>query len=81
MNMCHLLQNHLCRERSDEAQRCDCYKKKKKKTKKNKHNAELQQSDPGTKVTGEFSTRGSIFLPNARNGFVLFPSFWLGKIH
>ena len=53
------LQNHLCRERSDEAQRCDCYKKKKKKTKKNKHNAELQQSDPGTKVTGEFSTRGS----------------------
>ena len=25
---------------------------------KNKHNAELKQTDPGTKVTGEFSTRG-----------------------
>ena len=23
---------------------------------KNKHNAELQRTDPGTKVTGEFST-------------------------
>ena len=26
----------------------------------NKHNAELQRTDPGTKVTGEFSTRGHI---------------------
>ena len=30
----------------------------------NKHNAELQRTDPGTKVTGEFSTRGHIFSPN-----------------
>ena len=30
---------------------------------KNKHNAELQQTDPGTKVTGEFSTRGYIITP------------------
>ena len=29
-----------------------------------KHNAELQRTDPGTKVTGEFSTRGHIFSPN-----------------
>ena len=28
----------------------------------NKHNAELQRADPGTKVTGEFSTRGHILL-------------------
>ena len=32
--------------------------------KKNKHNAELQRADPGTKVTGEFSTRGHIFPPS-----------------
>ena len=31
---------------------------------KDKHNAELQRTDPGTKVTGEFSTRGHIFPPN-----------------
>ena len=31
--------------------------------KRNKHNAELQQTDPGTKVTGEFSTRGYIITP------------------
>ena len=30
----------------------------------NKHNTELQRTDPGTKVTGEFSTRGHIFSPN-----------------
>ena len=36
----------------------------KKKQKENKHNTELQRTDPGTKVTGEFSTRGHIFLPN-----------------
>ena len=34
-----------------------------------KHNAELQWNDPSTKVIGEFSTRGCIFPPNARNGF------------
>ena len=33
----------------------------------NKHNAELQRTDPGTKVTGEFSTRGHIFSPNVWN--------------
>ena len=32
-------------------------------------------ADPGTKVTGEFSTNGRIFPPNAQNGFLLFPSF------
>ena len=37
--------------------------------KTNKHNAELQRTDPGTKVIGKFSTRGRIFPPNARNGF------------
>ena len=31
--------------------------------------------DPGTKVTGEFSTKGHIFPPNAQNGFLLLPSF------
>ena len=35
---------------------------------KKKHNAKLQQTDPGTKVTGEFSTLGRIFTPYARNG-------------
>ena len=47
----------------------------------NKHNAELQRTDPGTKVTGEFSTKDCIFSPNAQNGFLLCPSFQLGKIH
>ena len=28
---------------------------------RNKRNAELQRTDPGTKVAGEFSTRGDIF--------------------
>ena len=36
---------------------------------KNKHNAKLQRTGPGTKLIGEFSTRGRIFPPNARNGF------------
>ena len=49
-------------------------KKKQKKTKKNKHIAELQRTDPGTKVTGEFSTRGHIFSPNVWNEFLSFPS-------
>ena len=31
---------------------------------KNKHNAELQRTDPVTTVTGEFSTRGRILAPN-----------------
>ena len=44
------------------------------KEKKNKHNAELQRTDPGTKVTGEFSTRGHIFSPNVWNEFISFPS-------
>ena len=39
-------------------------KKRKEKERKNKHNAELRQTDSGTKVTGEFSTRGHIFPPN-----------------
>ena len=29
--------------------------------KKNKHNTELQRTDPGTKVRGEFSTKGRIY--------------------
>ena len=44
-------------------------KKKKKKKILSKHNAELQRTDPGTKVIGEFSIWGRIFPPNARNGF------------
>ena len=43
--------------------------------KDNKHNADLQQADPGTKVTGQFSTRGCIFPHDAQNGFPLFSSF------
>ena len=31
---------------------------------KNKHNAELQRTDPGTKVTGKFSTMGHILPRN-----------------
>ena len=31
--------------------------------------AELQRTDPGTKVVGEFSSRDRTFPPNARNGF------------
>ena len=45
------------------------------KEEKNKHNAELQRADPGTEVTGQFSTRGRIFLHDAQNGFSLFSSF------
>ena len=41
--------------------------------KENKHNAELLQTDFGTKVTGEFSTKGYIFPPNAQIIFSLFP--------
>ena len=32
---------------------------------KTKHNAELHWTYPGTKVTGDFSTKGRIFPPNA----------------
>ena len=42
---------------------------------RNKHNAQLQRTDPGTKVTGGFSTRGHIFHPNVWNEFLSFPSF------
>ena len=49
---------------------CDVLKKT-----KHKHNAELQRADPGTKVTGEFSTKGHIFPPRVWNDFLLFPSF------
>ena len=45
----------------------------------NKYNTELQRTDPGTKVTGEFSTKGRICPSNALNGFLLFPSFYLEK--
>ena len=44
-------------------------------TYENKHNDELQRADPGTKVTGQFSTRGRIFPNDAQNGFSLFSSF------
>ena len=54
--------------------------KKKKKTKKNKHNTELQRTDPGTKVTGEFSIRGHIFPPFEMN-FPYFHRFSWEKIH
>ena len=37
--------------------------------KQNKHNAELQRTDPGTKDTGEFSTGRRIFPHNAIKGF------------
>ena len=35
--------------------------------KENKQNVELQRTDPGTKVTDEFSTKGRILPPNALN--------------
>ena len=41
----------------------------------NRHNAEVQRTHPGTKVIGEFSTKGHIFPPNAQNGFELFLLF------
>ena len=42
---------------------------------KNKDNTELQRADSGTKYTGYFSTRGSIFPHDAQNRFLSFPSF------
>ena len=38
-----------------------------------KYNAELQRTDTGTKVMGEFKTKGCIFPPNAQNVLLLFP--------
>ena len=35
----------------------------------NKHNAELQWADPGTKVEGEFNTKGHIFPHGAKMDF------------
>ena len=32
----------------------------------NKHNAELQPTDPGTKSTGEFGAKGHVFPPDAQ---------------
>ena len=49
--------------------------------KENKHNTELQRTDPGTKDVAEFSTRNRIFPLIAQNGFLLFPSFLLRQIH
>ena len=37
--------------------------------------AELQWTEPGTKVTGQFSIKGRIFPPNAQYGSLLLPSF------
>jgi len=45
----------------------------------NKHNAELQWTDPGTKVTGEFSTMGHIFSPNVWNEFFIISIVLVGK--
>ena len=46
-----------------------------KKNRNNKHNAELQRADPGTKDVGQYSTRtqGRIFPHNAQNGILLIP--------
>ena len=46
---------------------------------KNKHNAEMQQTDPGTKVTGEFSTRGRIFPPNAQKWIFIISIVLVGE--
>ena len=47
----------------------------------NKHNAELQRADPGTEVTGQFSTRGRIFLHDAQNGFFIILIVLVEKKH
>ena len=51
------------------------FSKKKKEKKRNKHNAELQRADPGTKIMVYFCTSGRIFQRDAENGFSLFSSF------
>ena len=51
------------------------------KRKKNKHNAELQRTDPGTKVTGELSARGHMFPPNVEMNSYYFHRFSWEKIH
>ena len=48
------------------------------KDKRNKHNAELQRTNPGTKVTGKFSTKGRIFRSNAQNGLLSGRSLMIG---
>ena len=45
----------------------------------NKHNAKLQQTDPGKNVTDIFSTKARIFPPNIQKGFLLSPLFYLEK--
>jgi len=70
-----IMQVELCISRITKVILKNCPKKgkydpfdcKKMNFQKNKHNAELQRTDPGTKVTGEFSTRGHIFSPNVWN--------------
>ena len=47
--------------------------------KKDKHNAQLQRTDPGTKVTGEFSTRGRISHLMLEMDFYHFRCFSWGK--
>ena len=41
----------------------------------NKHNAELQRTDPGTRVRGTLSTKARIFPPNAKMDFYYFHRF------
>ena len=43
----------------------------------NKHKAELQRT--GHKIYGRIQYQGLYFPPNTHNGFLLFPSFNLGK--
>ena len=45
-------------------------KSKKKKVKKKQAQRWAGADQSGTKVTGEFSTNGHIFSPNAQNGFL-----------
>ena len=49
------------------------------KNKKNKHNAELQRTDPGTRIMGEFSTKSHIFSLNVQNGFLLETAYFASK--
>ena len=81
MNMCHLLQNHLCRERSDEAQRCDCYKKKEKNKKKTSTTPSCSRAIPAQKSRAN-SVPGAIFshLMFEMN-FYYFHRFSWEKIH
>ena len=61
-----MLNDEVCTAATDKQRNTKTYRVKTKiRNKKNKHNAELQLTDPGTKVMGEFSTKGHIFPPNA----------------